>query len=79
MKLKSNVDNSYRGLMLSEIYDLVLTPKELRKTWSNKLLKAIPHKITAFFERSSIKEVFKISEYKYFIIDSNDKVFELAY
>jgi len=79
MKLKTNVDNSYYGLMLSEIYDLVITPKELRETWSNKLLKTVPHKVTAFFERSSIKEVFKISEYKYYVIDSNDKVYELAY
>ena len=79
MQLKTNMDNSYRGLMLSEIYELSLTPKDLRETWKNKQLQTIPHKVSAFFERSSIKEVFKVSQHKYYVIGSNEKTYELAY
>ena len=79
MQLKHHMDNSYKGLILSEIHDIVISPSELRKTWSNKLLSRIPHKVTAFFERSSIKEVFKISDSNYYVIDSNEKTYEWVY
>jgi len=79
MKLKKIVDKPHYGYQLLEFCELTYTPKELKDIWGNKKLESIPHKISAFIERNTIKEAFKISDYKYLIIDTDNKTHELIY
>ena len=79
MKLKPSVDKSYYGYMLQAFGEMLQTPKELKELWGNKRLNTIPHKISAFFERKTIKEVFKINNHLYYIIDDKNKTHMLEY
>jgi len=79
MQLKPSVDKSYYGYMLQSFAELPYTPKELKDIWGNKRLNSLPHKISAFIERKTIKEVFKVSNHLYYIIDDKDKTHMLEY
>lgn len=76
MEINKNIKN-YRGYMLQGYAESLLKPEEVRTMY--KKLKIVPNKISTFVDRKTIKEVYKYSNWNYFIIDTNSNVFVLDY
>lgn len=67
----------YYGYVLQEYAESFFTHKEIKK-WYKKLYN-IPKKISAVVDKATIKSVYKYTQYVYFIIDTDDKVFILKF
>ena len=77
MKLREIVQPNYQGYVLQGYAESLLPIEEIRNRCTK--LTQIPPKISAFIEKSSLKEAFKEDTFCYYILDTSDKVFVLDY
>ncbi len=77
--LKTTLKGPYRGYELRHITESLLSPEEVRKTYSDCKLEKIPHKISYFLKREFIKEVYRFNKWAYYVISINNNVFILDY
>jgi hypothetical protein len=77
MEMTETIKKGYSGYLLQGFSESFLKPKEVKELYK-KLLK-IPSKITTFIKRETIKEAYKHTQWTYFIVDMDNKVFILDY
>ena len=65
------------GYVLQGYAKSLLSPQEVARLYTK--LKRIPPKISAYFERNTIKAAFKYTEFTYFVVDTENNVFILDY
>ena len=77
MRLRKTIRANYQGHILQGFAKSLLTREEVRELY--KKLERVPVKISAFIERSSVKEVYKYTAFTYFVIDDCNEVFVIDY
>lgn len=65
------------GYVLQSYSKSFLSPEEIRKLYTR--LQRVPAKISAHFERETIKSVFKYTEFTYFVVDTDNNTYILDY
>lgn len=75
--LKKECKGNYTGYELKEIYISNITRRSLEIHYVK--LKLIPYKISYFLHIEKIKDIFKAGRDIYFVISTNNKIYELVY